>query len=167
MPAPTTPFNCLIEATTDGEKAYYFATVEDDGFIYFNDDRFFRVECPQNIHDLETPGQTITINSGIQHWYVVRDVWVYSNLLGTLKLEMIHGSDIDKQDLQTGLDTLNGYINTLGQRSIGTNGSTLWGVIDYLQTLVTSLGNQGISVPSVPSYSLYRTWTDNPNYALQ
>ena len=162
-----TPFNCLIEATTDGEKAYYFGTVEDDGYIYFNDSRFFRVETPQNIHDIETAGQTIAINSGIQHWYVVRDVWVYSNLLGSLKLEMIHGSDIDKADLQRGLNTLNRYINNLGSYSIGTNGNTLYGIIDYVQQLVTSLNNQGISTPSMPSYSVYRQWTNNPDYTLQ
>ena len=167
MPSPTTPFNCLVEATADNEKAYYFATVEDDGFIYFNDDRFFRVETPQNIHDLETAGQTITIQQGVQLWYVVRNVWVYSNLFDSLTLEMIHGPDIDKQDLQTGLDTLNGYINTLGSMTIGTNGDTLYQLITYLQSVITSLGNQGISVPSMPSYSIYRQWTDNPNFTLQ
>ena len=162
-----TPFNCLVEATTDGNKTYYFATVENDGFLYFNDSRFFRVECPQNIHDLETPGQTITINSGIQCWYVVRDVWVYSNLLGSLKLEMIHGSDIDKQDLQTGLDTIIGYVNSLGQQAIGTNGQAIYDIADYLDSLYRDLINQGINVTAVPSITLYRTWTDHPNYQLQ
>lgn len=162
-----TPFNCLIEATADNDKTYYFATVEDDGFIYFNDRQFFRVECPQNIHDLETSGQTITITSGIQLWYVVRDVWVYSNLFDSLELEMIHGSDIDKTDLQTGLNTLNTYINSLGSMAIGTNGDVLYQLITYLQSVITSLGNQGISVPSMPSYTLWTQWTNNPDYVLQ
>jgi len=167
MSAPTTPFNCLIEATTDGEKSYYFATVEDDGYIYFNDRRFFRVECPQNIHDLETPGQTIAINSGLQLWYVVRDVWVYSNLLGTLKLEMIHGPDIDKQDLQTGLDTIIGYINSLGRNAIGHNGQQLLNLYNAVIQIAADLNGQGISVTTPQSGSVYTSWTDNPNYTLQ
>ena len=109
-------FNCLIEATAENDTSYYFATVEDDGYIYFNDSRFFRVQTPDNIHDLETAGQQITITSGLQLWYVVRDVWVYVTLFDSLTLEMIAGSDIDKQDLQNALDTINGYINRLGQQ---------------------------------------------------
>ena len=167
MPAPTTPFNCLIEATADNATSYYFATVEDDGFIYFNDDRFFRVETPSNIHDLETAGTQLTITSGIQLWYVVRDVWVYSNLFDTLTLEMIHGSDIDKTDLQTGLNTLNAYINNLGSMAIGTNGDVLYQLITYIQSLIQELGNQGITTPSMPSYTLYRQWQNNQDYILQ
>ena len=163
----TTPFNCLIEATAGNDTTYYFATVEDDGFTYFNDSQFFRVQTPDNIHDIETEGQTISITTGLQLWYVVRDVWVYSNLFDSLTLQMIHGSDIDKQDLQTGLNTIIGYINNLGQTSIGTNGDTLYNLIMWLQSLTQELNNQGITTPSMPSYSVYRTWTDRQNYILQ
>lgn len=166
MPAPTTPFNCLIEATADNDTSYYFATVEEDGFIYFNDNRFFRVETPQNVHDIETAGQTITITNGLQLWYVVRDVWVYSNLFDSLTLEMIQSSDIDKQDLQTGLNTLNAYINNLGSMAIGTNGDVLYQLITYIQSLIQELGNQGITTPNLPSYTLYRQWTNNQDYIL-
>lgn len=167
MPVPTTPFNCLIEATADTDKTYYLATVEDDGFIYFNDDRFFRIETPQNIHDIETPGQTITINQGVQLWYVVRNVWVYSNLFTSLKLAMIHGSDIDKQDLQTGLDTIIGYINSLGRNAIGNNGQQLWNLYNSVIQIASDLNNQGISVTTPTGGSIYKTWTDHPNYTLQ
>ena len=160
-------FNCLIEATAENDTSYYFATVEDDGYIYFNDSRFFRVQTPDNIHDLETAGQQITISSGLQLWYVVRDVWVYVTLFDSLTLEMITGSDIDKQDLQTGLNTLNGYINNLGQTAIGTNGDTLYNLIMYIQSLTQDLNNQGITTPTMPSYSVFTTWTDHPNYNLQ
>ena len=160
-------FNCLIEATAENDTSYYFATVEDDGYIYFNDSRFFRVQTPDNIHDLETVGQQITITSGLQLWYVVRDVWVYVTLFDSLTLEMIAGSDIDKQDLQNALDTINGYINRLGQQSIGTNGDTLYRLITYVGNLVNELDSQGITTPTYPSFSLYDSWTDNPNYTLQ
>ena len=163
----TTPFNCLIEATAGNDTTYYFATVEEDGFTYFNDSQFFRVQTPDNIHDIETEGQTISITTGLQLWYVVRDVWVYSNLFDTLTLQMIHGSDIDKQDLQTGLNTIIGYINNLGQPSIGTNGDTLYNLIMWLQSLTQELTNQGITTPSMPSYSVFNSWTDRQNYILQ
>ena len=160
-------FNCIIEATADNDTSYYFASVEDDGFTYFNDSRFFRFQTPDNIHDLETAGQQITISSGLQLWYVVRDVWVYVTLFDTLTLEMITGSDIDKQDLQTGLNTIVDYINNLGQTSIGTNGDTLYNLIMWLQSLTQELNNQGITTPTMPSYSVYRTWADRQNYVLQ
>ena len=160
-------FNCIIEASAGNDTSYYFATVEDDGFTYFNDNRFFRFQTPDNIHDLETAGQQITISGGLQLWYVVRDVWVYVNLFDSLTLEMIVGSDIDKQDLQTGLNAIIGYINNLGQMSIGTNGDTLYNLIMWLQSLTQELGNQGITTPSMPSYSVFRTWTDHQNYILQ
>ena len=166
MPTQTT-FNCLIEATRDNESVYYFATVEDDGFIYFNDDTFFRVETPQNIHDIEQPGTTITITVGIQRWYVVRDVWVYANVFDSLTLSMIHESDIDKQDLQNGLDTIVGYVNDVGSEAIGTNGDVLYQLILYIQSLIQDLGNQGISTPTLPSFTLYTTWTNKQNYTLQ
>ena len=160
-------FNCIIEATAGNDTTYYFATVEEDGFTYFNDNRFFRFQTPDNIHDIETAGQQITITSGLQLWYVVRDVWVYVTLFDSLTLEMITGSDIDKQDLQTGLNTIIGYINNLGQTSIGTNGDTLYNLIMYIQSLTQDLDNQGITTPTMPSYSVFTTWTDHQNYVLQ
>ena len=159
--------NCLIEATRDSETVYYMATVEEDGFTYFNDSRFFRVETPNNIHDIETAGQSITINSGIQSWYVVRDVWIYANVFDTLTLSMIHESDIDKADLQNGLDTIVGYVNDVGSEAIGTNGDVLYQLIQYISSLITDLNNQGISTPSLPSYTLYNSWTNKQNYTLQ
>ena len=163
---PNNVFNCLIEATRGSDTIYYAATVEDDGFIYFNDDTFFRVETPQNIHDIEQSGTTITINTGIQRWYVVRDVWVYANVFDQLVLSAIV-MDIDKQDLQNGLDTIVGYINDVGSQAIGTNGNVLYQLIQYIASLVTTLNNQGISTPALPSYSLYNTWTNKQNYTLQ
>ena len=159
-------FNCIIEATAGNDTSYYFATVEDDGFTYFNDNRFFRFQTPDNIHDLETAGQQITISSGLQLWYVVRDVWVYVNLFDTLTLEMITGSDIDKQDLQNGLDTIVGYINQLGQMGIRDNGDVLLDLYRAVDQIVTDLSNQGISVTRPPAVSIWNSWTDKPNYTL-
>ena len=161
-----TPFNCLIEATKGQDTIYYVATVEEDGFTYFNDSRFFRFETPTNIHDIETAGTTITVNSGIQSWYVVRDVWVYANVFDQLVLSAIV-LDIDKQDLQNGLDTIVGYINDVGSEAIGTNGDVLYQLILYIQSLIQDLGNQGISTPTLPSFTLYNSWTNKQNYTLQ
>ena len=162
-----TPFNCIIEATRGQDTIYYVATVEEDGFTYFNDNRFFRFETPTNIHDIETAGTTITVNSGIQSWYVVRDVWIYATVFDSLTLSMVIGSDIDKQDLQNGLDTIVGYVNDVGSEAIGTNGDVLYQLILYIQSLIQDLNNQGISTPTMPSYTLYTSWTNKQNYTLQ
>ena len=159
--------NCLIEATRGQDTVYYMATVEEDGFTYFNDNRFFRFETPDNIHDIETVGQTITVTVGIQSWYIVRDVWIYANVFDSLTLSMIHESDIDKADLQNGLDTIVGYINDVGSEAIGTNGDVLYQLIIYIQSLIQDLNNQGISTPTMPSYTLYTSWTNKQNYTLQ
>ena len=97
----------------------------------------------------------------------MRDVWVYANVFDSLTLSMIHECDIDKQDLQNGLDTIVGYINDVGSKAIGTNRYVLSQLILYIQSLIQSLANQGISTPTLPSFTLYTTWTNKQNYTLQ
>ena len=163
---PNNVFNCLIEATRGNDTVYYAATVEDDGFIYFNDDRFFRVETPTNIHDIEQSGQTITITGGIQSWYVVRDVWIYANVFDQLVLSSIV-LDIDKQDLQTGLDTIVGYINDLGDTAQAHNGTQLYNLYQAVIQIASDLNNQGVTVTTPSQGSIYTTYNHVQNYTLQ
>ena len=158
-------FQCLIEATKGNETRYYHATVEEDGFVYFNDRTFYRVETPQNlIQDLEND-QTVTITAGIQYWYVVRDIWVYANRFDQLELSM--PPEIDVQALQSAMDTVVGYINDLGNDSIATNGSSLYQVWSDLFDLVTELRQQSINVSYPSSISVYRSWNNLPNVPVQ
>ena len=158
-------FQCLIEATKGNETRYYHATVEEDGFVYFNDRTFYRVETPQNlIQDLEND-QTVTIAAGIQYWYVVRDIWVYANRFDTLELSK--PPEIDVQALQNAMDTVVGYINDLGNDSIATNGSSLYQVWSDLFDLVTELRQQSINVSYPSSISVYRSWSNLPNVPVQ
>ena len=158
-------FQCLIEATKDNESRYYHATVEEDGFVYFNDRTFYRVETPQNlIQDLEND-QTVTITGGVQYWYVVRDIWVYANRFDQLELSM--PKEIDLQALQRASDTIMQCINTVGQESIGTNGQAIYQVWDDLFDLVTELRQQNINVSYPSSISVYRQWTNYPNVPVQ
>ena len=161
------PFNCLIEATAGTDTSYYMATVEEDGFTYFNDSQFFRFQTPDNIHDIETQGQTITVTSGLQLWYVVRDVWVYTNLFDSLTLQMIHESDIDKQDLQTGLNTIVDYINEVGNNAIAHNGQQLLNLYNAVLTMASELNAQGVTVTTPASGSVYTSWTNKQYYTLQ
>ncbi len=155
---------CLIEATKGQQKKFYQATVEEDGFIYFNDKKFFRVETPSNIHDIETPTTTIQISSGIQYWYVVRDVWVYANEFDLLELSMPVGFDVTT--LQPAFDEVILDINNFGSWAIGTNGQVLLDLYNGVTQIVTDLGNQGITVTQLPQATIYNNWANFPNIIL-
>jgi len=157
--------NCLIEATKGNETRYYHATVEEDGFVYFNDRTFYRVETPQNlVQDLEND-QTVTITGGVQYWYVVRDIWVYANRFDTIELSM--PPEFDEQALQNAMDTVVGYVNDLGNQAIATNGDGLYDLWWDVYQIAVDLNNQSISVQYPSSISVYRQWTNKPNVPVQ
>ena len=158
-------FQCLIEATKGNETRYYHATVEEDGFVYFNDKTFYRVETPQNlVQDLEND-QTVTITGGIQYWYVVRDIWVYANRFD--QLELSKPPEIDVQALQNAMDTVVGYVNDLGNQAIATNGDGLYDLWWDVYQIAADLNSQSISVQYPSSISVYRQWTNKPNVPVQ
>ena len=157
--------NCLIEATKDNQTRYYHATVEEDGFVYFNDKSFYRVETPPNlVQDLEN-GQTVTITSGIQYWYVVRDVWVYANRFD--QLELSRPPEIDVQALQDAMDTVVGYINDLGNQAIATNGQAIYDMWWDMYQIAADLNTQGISVQYPSSITVYHQWVNKQNVPVQ
>ena len=157
--------NCLIEATKGNQTRYYHATVEEDGFVYFNDKSFYRVETPQNlVQDLEND-QTVTITGGVQYWYVVRDIWVYANRFDQLELSM--PPEFDEQALQNAMDTVVGYVNDLGNQAIATNGDGLYDLWWDVHQIAADLNSQSISVQYPSSISVYRQWTNKPNVPVQ
>lgn len=157
--------NCLIEATKGNQTRYYHATVEEDGFVYFNDRAFYRVETPQNlVQDLEND-QTVTITGGIQYWYVVRDIWVYANRFDRLELSM--PPEFDEQALQNAMDTVVGYVNDLGNQAIATNGDGLYELWWDVYQIAADLNSQSISVQYPSSINVYRQWTNKPNVPVQ
>ena len=157
-------FQCLIEATKGNQKRYYHATVEEDGFVYFNDKSFYRVETPQNlIQDLEND-QTVTITGGIQYWYVVRDIWVYANRFDQLDLSM--PPEFDKAAVETAINTVNYRLNLLGSSTMLTNGHALYQLREDVWDMARDLNSQGISV-NYPSYpQIDRTWTNWQNVQI-
>lgn len=158
-------FQCLIEATKGNETRYYHATVEEDGFVYFNDKTFYRVETPQNlVQDLEND-QTVTITGGVQYWYVVRDIWVFANRFDQLELSM--PPEFDEQALQNAMDTVVGYVNDLGNQAIATNGDGLYDLWWDVYQIAADLNSQSISVQYPSSISVYRQWTNKPNVPVQ
>lgn len=158
-------FQCLIEATKGNQTRYYHATVEEDGFVYFNDKAFYRVETPQNlVQDLEN-NQTVTITGGVQYWYVVRDIWVYANRFDQLELSM--PPEFDEQALQNAMDTVVGYVNDLGNQAIATNGDGLYDLWWDVYQIAADLNSQSISVQYPSSISVYRQWTNKPNVPVQ
>ena len=158
-------FQCLIEATKGNETRYYHATVEEDGFVYFNDRTFYRVETPQNlVQDLEND-QTVTITGGVQYWYVVRDIWVYANRFDQLELSM--PPEFDKAAVETAINTVNYRLNLLGSSTMLTNGYALYQLREDVWDMARDLNSAGISV-SYPSYpQIDRTWTNWPDVQIQ
>lgn len=155
---------CVIEATKGSTKKFYQGNVEEDGFIYFNDRKFFRVETPTNIHDIETAGTTIQITSGIQYWYVNRNVWVYANEFDQLELSMPVGFDVTT--LQPAFDEVIRDINDVGSWTIATNGQVLFDLWSFVSNLCVELNNQGIGVTYPPTATIYNNWVDFPNIQL-
>ena len=157
--------SCLIKATKASETRYYHATIEEDGFVYFNDKVFYRVETPHNlIQDLEND-LTVTITAGIQYWYLVRDIWVYANRFDRLELSRV--PEIDVQTLQNAMDTVVSYVNDLGTQAIGTNGDSLYSLWWDVYQIAIDLNTQGITVQYPSSVSVYRSWTNRVNVPVQ
>ena len=62
------------------KDVYYIGTVEDDGYIYFNDKIAYRLPTPSNIQE------NVNINlSGVQVLYPSRNAWVRANYFTELK----------------------------------------------------------------------------------
>ena len=156
--------NCLIEAIKDNIARYYHATVEEDGFVYFNDKTFYRVETPQNLVQNLGNGQTVTITAGIQYWYVVRNIWVYANRFDTLELSM--PPEFDKAAVERAINTVNYRLNLLGSSTMLTNGVALYQLREDVWDMARDLNSQGISV-SYPAYpQIDRTWTNWPDVQI-
>ena len=156
--------DCLIEATKGNQTRYYHATVEEDGFVYFNDAVFYRVETPQNlVQDIENE-QVVTITGGVQYWYVVRDIWVYANRFDQLELSM--PPQFDKNAVEFQLNELNDRINEIGDHAFATNGQSLLDLWRSVDQIAVDLINQGTSVTRPTSITAYNTWTDYPPISL-
>lgn len=80
------------------KKVFYMGTVEEDGYVYFNDKTFYRFRTPAGLNPpppntppSSQPPQPIPITE-VQQWYVVRNCWVRSTMFTNLEAV---GFDID------------------------------------------------------------------------
>lgn len=149
-------------------NVYYVGDLQDDGYIYFNDDMFYRVPTPDNISE---SGQEISVSS-VQVWYTVRNCWVNANRFTNLTVytfdpEEIQGLAERIEDLEDKIsNVIVPAINTLGQDSLGDNSSYGYGNGDSLLYLFNKLievvnwcNSEGASI-TVNSRTIFTNWND-------
>lgn len=77
----------LINGTTlvrgvSGKTVEYIGCVQEDGYVYFNDQRFYRCITPPDM------SATVEVDgSSVQMWYTQQNRWIRCNVFDTIKLK--------------------------------------------------------------------------------
>lgn len=167
----------------NNKEVYYVGTVQDDGYIYFNDDVSYRVPTPDPFNDK----QRVNV-SDVQVWYTIRNCWVRANYFTSLAVyafqpdtmntaidgvtKQISGLNTNISNLNTRINNLdnaitatNNEITALGQRALGNvpgygygNGGTLLKVYDKVNECISWMQGQGSSVSHLPGRSVWDQW---------
>ena len=159
------------------KDVFYIGTVQDDGYIYFNDEKMYRMPTPPNMQ-----GGMSYLTDHIQVWYVVRNCWIRANYFTNmsiipLDLEQIAQLEARVSSLETNFQNLTNivqrhgnnissllsYINELGHESIGDdpnygygNGDNLLELWNAVSQLIIDTGSSA----SLPSRSIFIQWLD-------
>lgn len=89
----------LLEGKTlvkgvSSKSVYYFGSIQEDGYIYFNDDRHYRASVPSN----ETTNPEDVIHpENVQQWYVQTDRWIRSNIFTSLMGVVFDFNDVTQK----------------------------------------------------------------------
>lgn len=144
-------------------NVYYVGNVQDDGYIYFNDEIMYRIPTPNPLQE----NQRVPINE-CQIWYTIRNCWIRANYFTNLTvfaidLEALGGLEQRVTDLENKQTDILRYINTLGRTSLGDNSGNGGNgeVINALWTAVSQIISDVQTSATLPSgLSLWRTWND-------
>ena len=156
------------------KDVYYIGTVEDDGYIYFNDKIAYRLPTPSNIQE------NVNVNlSDVQVLYPSRKAWVRANYFTELKCIGVDPkgiySDLDGLDSRVAdleswrlvyvdptlqdhgdrLTSVEGRLTTVEQRVTDCENA-----ITTLQNWQTTINNWKTNTVD-PFISTIRTWKDN------
>lgn len=156
---------------------FYVGTVQDDGYIYFNDEMMYRMTTPPNMQ-----GGMSYLPDNVQIWYTVRNCWIRANYFTNMQIVPIDLEAIAQLDqrvttlentvnsLLTRVQTaenrvfdLLGWLNELGHDSIGDNPTYGYGNGDSLLTLwnaVVQIITDTGSSATLPTTSIFTTWND-------
>lgn len=87
----------LVQGVSD-KNVEYIGSVQEDGYVYFNDQRFYRCITPD---DMST---TVEVDgSSVQMWYTQQNRWIRCNVFSTLKLKGFSSDEI-QQSIQDAKD---------------------------------------------------------------
>lgn len=123
-----------VTATTrvnglQNKEVYYVGDVQDDGYIYFNDDISYRVPTPPTMLE----HQSLNV-SDVQIWYTLRNCWIRANRFTSLQ---VYG--VDPKNIYDRLDSVESRVSSLEQRMTALEGRVS-AVEGDLDTLNTNLG---------------------------
>lgn len=90
----------LVQGVSD-KTVEYIGSVQEDGFVYFNDQRFYRCQTPAN---METT--TDVEGSSVQQWYTQQNRWIRCNVFTDLKLKGFSSDEITQNIEQAKQDAL-------------------------------------------------------------
>lgn len=156
---------------TAGKTVEYIASVQQDGYMYFNDECFYRCVAPTAINT-----ETEINPDNVQMWYVNRNCWLRGNKF--TKLVAI-GWDMDEikqsvDDVQTSADgyfntlqqminatdtNIRSIVNTLGHESLTNNGDVLLEVANKLNSVISVVNSQHSTSIGYVNRSIYTTWS--------
>lgn len=107
-----------ITATTlvkgvQNKNVYYIGDVQDDGYIYFNDDVSYRIPKPSNMTE------HVSVNAAnVQIWYTLRNCWIRANRFTNLQVYGVEPKNIYSRidSLETRMSNLEERVGNLEQR---------------------------------------------------
>lgn len=107
-----------ITATTlvkgvQNKNVYYIGDVQDDGYIYFNDDVSYRIPKPSNMLEHSSVSA-----SDVQIWYTLRNCWIRANRFTNLQVYGVEPKNIYSRidSLETRMSNLEERVGNLEQR---------------------------------------------------
>lgn len=141
------------------KEVEYIGCVQTDGYIYFNDERFYR----------GTPNGTLDTSSEItlkdvQQWYSQQNRWIRSNVFTDLKAKGFDSQQITQQ-IQAAQNAADqaaqaaqgaGGSATLADTHIKQNGNVLYSVVTQLNRVIQVVNSQhSQNIPQVTG-TIYR-----------
>lgn len=140
----------LITGTTlvqglSGSNVEYIGCVQEDGYIYFNDQRFYRCLTPP---DMST---TVDVDgSSVQMWYTQQNRWIRCNVFDTLKIKGFSSNEIQQAITDAKADALQAIADALAAATDAID--SLSKTLDNGDALLNSINSLNDVINVVNSY---------------
>lgn len=142
-----------------GKKVTFTGSPQTDGYVYFNDENFYRCRVPSG----DAYNTDYNLND-VQIWYTVRNCWIRANFFDSLKLRYFSLVQMyeDIENLKTRMTAVENRCTQLEQRC-----SALETRMSNAETAINDINNLlGANLASVISpYSTLAGYLDAYDYA--